>query len=109
VPSLPLLYLMVFVQGFLGYGFTSIIGAVTMEIFEGKQFGSIYGSVTLVALAGGAAGPWITGVVHDRTDSYALAFWIGIAFCLVSVAAIWLAGPRQVRAVAGQMHRVKVQ
>ena len=55
VPSLPLLYLMVFVQGFLGYGFTSIIGAVTMEIFEGKQFGSIYGSVTLVALAGGAA------------------------------------------------------
>jgi len=106
-PSLPLLYLMVFVQGFLGYGFTSVIGALAMELFEGKHFGSIYGTLTLASLGGGAAGPWITGVIHDRTDSYALAFWIGVALSLVSIVTIWLAAPRKVRAVAGQMHRVK--
>jgi MFS family permease len=107
-PSLPLLYLMVFVQGFLGYGFTSVLGAVAMELFEGKHFGSIYGTLTLASLGGGAAGPWITGVIHDRTESYALAFWIGVVLSLVSVVTIWLAGPRRVRAVAGQMHRVKM-
>jgi MFS family permease len=107
-PSLWLLYLMVFVQGFLGYGFTSVIGALAMELFEGKHFGSIYGTLTLASLGGGAAGPWITGVIHDRTDSYALAFWIGVALSLVSIVTIWLAAPRKVRAVAGQMHRVKV-
>jgi MFS family permease len=106
-PSMPLLYLMVFVQGFLGYGFTSVIGPLAMELFEGKHFGSIYGTLTLASLGGGAAGPWITGVIHDRTDSYALAFWIGVVLSLVSIVTIWLAGPRKVRAVAGQMHRVK--
>ena len=70
-PSMPLLYLMVLAQGFLGYGVTSIIGAVAIEIFEGKHFGSIYGTLTLAGLAGGAAGPWITGVIHDQTGSYA--------------------------------------
>src|SRR5213078_1340134 len=37
VPSLPLVYLMVFMQGALGYGFTSVIGPVVLEIFQGKQ------------------------------------------------------------------------
>jgi MFS family permease len=108
-PSLPLLYLMVFVQGFLGYGFTSVLGPIAMELFEGKHFGSIYGTATLASLAGGAAGPWITGVVADHTGSYVPAFWIGIALCFISIVAVWLAAPRKVRAVAGQMHRVKAQ
>jgi MFS family permease len=106
-PSTALLYLMVFAQGFLGYGVTSIIGAVAIEIFEGKHFGSIYGTLTVAALAGGAAGPWITGVIHDQTHNYAAAFWIGVVISCVSIFAIWMAGPRKVRAVAGQMRRVK--
>ena len=106
-PSMALLYLMVFAQGFLGYGVTSIIGAVAIEIFEGKHFGSVYGTLTVAGLAGGAAGPWITGVIHDQTGSYASAFWIGVVISCVSIFAIWMAGPRKVRAVAGQMHRVK--
>ena len=102
-----LLYLMVSRKGFLGYGVTSIIGAVAIEIFEGKHFGSVYGTLTVAGLAGGAAGPWITGVIHDQTGSYASAFWIGVVISCVSIFAIWMAGPRKVRAVAGQMHRVK--
>ena len=74
VPSLMLVYLMVLAQGALGYGLTSIMGAVVFEIFQGKQYGSIFGSVMLAGLAGGAAGPWVTGFLHDLSGSYALAF-----------------------------------
>ena len=41
------------------------MGAVVLEIFQGKHFGSIFGTIMLAALAGGAAGPWVTGVLHD--------------------------------------------
>ena len=101
-----LLYLMIVAQGALGYGLTSVMGAVVAEIFQGKHFGSIFGTVMLAALAGGAAGPWITGVLYDATGSYAPAFWICIALSGLSAAAIWIAAPRKVRAVAGQMHRI---
>lgn len=105
LPTLPLVYLMVFTQGALGYGLTSIMGAVVLEIFQGKHYGSIFGTIMLVALAGGAAGPWVTGLLHDLTGSYTIAFAIGIAVSLLSAIAIWQAGPRKIRAVAGRLHR----
>ena len=69
-PVLPLVYLMIFTQGALGYGLTSIMGAVVLEIFQGKQYGSIFGTIMLAALAGGAAGPWATGLLYDLSGSY---------------------------------------
>jgi MFS family permease len=102
-PTLLLVYLMVAVQGFLGYGLTSVMGAVVAEIFAGKHFGTIFGMVMFVALAGGAAGPFVTGLLHDLLGNYRVAFMIGIALSAVSAAAIWLAGPRQIRAVAGRL------
>jgi MFS family permease len=81
------------------------MGAVVLEIFEGKQFGSIFGTLMLVALAGGAAGPWVTGVLHDIYGNYAAAFVIGIGVSGLSAVAIWLAAPGKVRTVAGQLHR----
>jgi cyanate permease len=59
----------------------------------------------LAALAGGAAGPFVTGVLHDIYGNYTAAFVIGIAMSLLSAAAVWMAGPGKVRAVAGQLHR----
>jgi MFS family permease len=106
-PVLPLVYLMVFTQGALGYGLTSIMGAVVLEIFQGKHYGSIFGTIMLVALAGGAAGPWVTGLLYDRMGSYTLAFAIGIAVSLLSAIAIWQAGPGKIRAVAGRLHRLQ--
>jgi MFS family permease len=106
-PTLLLVYVMVLAQGALGYGLTSIMGAVVLEIFQGKQFGSIFGTVMLAALAGGAAGPWVTGLLHDLSGSYALAFAIGIGVSALSAVAIWMASPGKVRAVAGQLHRAR--
>jgi MFS family permease len=107
-PVLPLVYLMIFTQGALGYGLTSVMGAVVLEIFQGKQYGSIFGTIMLAALAGGAAGPWATGLLYDLSESYTLAFAIGIAVSLLSAVAIWRASPGKVRAVAGQMHKVHI-
>ena len=101
-PNLALLYFMVLVQGVLGYGMTSVVGAIPAEVFEGRHYGSIFGSIMLAAIGGGAIGPWVTGVLYDRTGSYAAAFWTAIVFCVVSAIAIWRAAPGGVRAVAGR-------
>ncbi|MGH2394993.1 MAG: MFS transporter, partial [Candidatus Limnocylindria bacterium] len=99
-PTPTLLYLMVTAQGLLGYGLTSVIGAIPAEIFEGSHYGTIFGTLMLASIAGGAAGPWVTGVLYDATGSYRLAFWIAIGCSGFSALAIWLAAPREVRAVA---------
>jgi MFS family permease len=104
-PTVTLLYVMVAAQGALGYGVTSIMGAVALEIFEGKHYGSIFGTLMLSALAGGAAGPWVTGFLHDMYGDYTVAFMIGIGVSGLSAVTIWLAAPGKVRAVAGQLHR----
>jgi len=81
-PSLLLVYLMVFTQGALGYGLTSVMGAVVLEIFQGPHYGSIFGTIMLIGLSGGALGPWLTGLVYDLTGSYIIAFAIAIMVAL---------------------------
>ena len=105
-PTLPLVYVMVLAQGALGYGLTSIMGAVVVEIFQGRHYGSIFGTIMVAALAGGAAGPLVTGVLHDLSGNYTLAFLIGIAVSGLSALAIWRASPGKIRAVAGRLHRI---
>lgn len=78
------------------------MGAIVAEVFEGPHYGSIFGTFTVALNGGGAAGPWIAGVVHDATGSYRLAFWLAIGACAVSAVAIWIAAPRKVHAVAGR-------
>jgi MFS family permease len=102
-PSHALLYLMVISQGFLGYALTSVMGPIVMEIFEGPHYGSIFGTITVAMIAGGAAGPWVAGVIRDADGSYRLAFLLAIACCFVSAVAIWRASPRKVRLVPGRI------
>ncbi|MBV8121601.1 MAG: MFS transporter [Alphaproteobacteria bacterium] len=101
-PTAPLLFAMVLAQGTLGYSLTSVMGAIPAEIFEGRHFGSIFGTVMVAAILGGAAGPWVTGVLYDAAGSYSIAFWIAAGCSAISILAIWLAAPRKVRAVAGR-------
>lgn len=103
VPSAPLMWFMVLAQGAVGYGMTSVFGAIPAEIFEGRHYGAIFGTLMLAAIGGGAAGPWATGALFDATGSYASAFWLAIAVCAISAIAIWRASPGRVRAVAGRV------
>src|SRR5215468_5645404 len=92
-PSAPLLWFMVVAQGTLGYSLTSVMGAIPAESFGGRHFGSIFGTVMLAAILGGAAGPWVAGVSHDLIGSYCLAFWVSLAFSVLSALAIWRGAP----------------
>ena len=104
-PTAPLLFAMVLAQGTLGYSLTSVMGAIPAEIFEGPHYGSIFGTVMVAAILGGAAGPWVTGVLYDATGSYSIAFWIAAGCSAVSILAIWLAAPGKVRTVDGRTGR----
>jgi MFS family permease len=108
-PTYALLYLMVVSQGFLGYALTSVMGPIAAEIFEGPHFGSIFGTLTVALIAGGAAGPWIAGVLHDMTGSYRPAFLVAIGCCIISAAAIWIAAPRKVRVVPGRVSGIRIK
>jgi len=104
-PTEMLLYLMIGAQGLLGYGMTSVMGPMVLEIFQGRHYGSIFGIINLASIAGGAAGPWVTGKLYDLTGSYNAGFSVALGFALVSAIAIWLASPRKVRLVPGRVRR----
>ena len=44
----------------------------------GGHYGSIFGTLMLAAILGGAAGPWITGIIYDVTGTYSAAWWTAI-------------------------------
>ena len=102
-PSQPLLYLMVLSQGGLGYAFTAIMGPIVAEIFEGKSFGSIFSLLMTSLIGGGAIGPFVTGVLYDRTGTYHIAFAIGLVLSIVCAVAVYIAAPGKVRHVAGKV------
>lgn len=108
-PVPALVYLMVASQGALAYGLASVFGAIPAEIFQSKHYGAIFGTLNLGSGAGAAVGPWVAGALYDRTGSYTAAFWMAIVFSFVSIAAMWLAGPRNVRVVAGQVARLRAR
>ncbi|MGE0682803.1 MAG: MFS transporter [Candidatus Binatia bacterium] len=108
-PTPMLLYLMVAAQGLLGYGISSVYSAIPLELFQGRQYGAIVGMLSVASSLGAGLGPWVTGILYDRTESYASSFWLGIALSLLSIVCVWLAAPRKVRVVAGQIARLQTQ
>lgn len=107
-PSPALLWVVVVSQGFLGYALTSVMGPIAAEIFEGPNYGAIFGTLTVALIGGGAAGPWVAGAIHDATGSYGLAFLLAMILCAVSAAAIWIAAPRRIRLVPGQVQHRRI-
>jgi len=104
-PSAALLYLMVASQGVLGYGLASVFASIPAEIFQGRHYGTIFGTLSLGSGSGAGLGPWVTGLLYDRTGDYVLAFWLAIVASSISAMAMWCAAPRKVRAVAGRARR----
>ncbi len=98
-PQTSLVWAMVIAQGFFGYGLTPAIGAIPADLFQGRQYGRIFGVTAVFGSSGAALGPWVFGVIHDRTGSYDAACLLAMALCVISTALIWAAAPRRVRAV----------
>jgi MFS family permease len=104
-PSLGLVFAMVVVQGFLGFSLAAVYGAIAADIFMGRNYGLIYGTLAIAGNVGAALGPWSFGLVHDLAGSYGPAFVLAIGVSFLSIACIWLAAPRKVRAVGRQRAR----
>jgi MFS family permease len=104
-PEPALLYAMVAVQGLLGYGISALYAAIPAELFQGRRFATIYGVLSLAASLGAASGPWVAGLLYDRTGNYDAAFALCVGVSLFCILCGWQAAPRKVRLVAGQAAR----
>ena len=105
-PSYWLMYLMVGLQGFIGYGLASVFGSVPAELFSGQNYGKIFGFIGGISNMGAAIGPWATGLFFDVTGNYSAAFIVAMILCVVSTFAMWMAGPRTIILVAGQARKI---
>jgi MFS family permease len=102
-PEAWLMYLMIGLQGFVGYGISTIFAATPADMFAGKNYGVIFGVLATAASAGAALGPWVTGIFFDIWGDYNVAFAVSSVLCVFSIATMWLAGPRKVRLVSGRI------
>ena len=103
LPSTILIYLMVGLQGFIGYGLASVFGSVPADLFSGKHYGRIFGVIGGFSNIGAATGPWITGIFYDVNSNYNIAFVTAMVLCLISIGTMWLVGPRKVVLVMGKI------
>jgi len=60
-----------------------------------RRFGSLMGIAGLLSTLGYAAGPVVTGWIHDRTGSYVPALWMFVGVSAVCVAACLACRPLQ--------------
>jgi MFS family permease len=80
----------------VGYAVTApLIPAVLSDIYRGRHFGAIFGALQITNALGGSSGPWVAGRIFDATGSYAVAFGLGVVAAVVSITALWIAGPRR--------------
>lgn len=83
---------------FIAFGFSSrqsLYPTMAADLFHGKSFGAIIGAIALFIGAGAGIGPWLGGVLHDRSGSYDIALALAAALALISIAFIWLAGSKR--------------
>ena len=78
-PALWLVYVMVVVQGLIGYGASAVYPTVPAELFHSPKYGQIFGIYGATSGFGAAVGPWATGELYDLTGGYETAFAVGAA------------------------------
>jgi MFS family permease len=71
---------------------TSLINALTADLFEGPAFGTINGyNITAFGL-GGAIGPWLGGYLFDVTGHYTLAFGFAMVVTVMATIGVFAIG-----------------
>jgi sugar phosphate permease len=104
-PTTTTLYLIIAMQGLLGYGLAAVFGSVITEIFSGPRLASIFAFISLGGNIGASAGAWLMGLLYDLEGDYRTGFKLCAALSLLSIACIWAAAPRRVRLVERQARR----
>ena len=77
----------------LGFGARGpVTSSLVIDLFHGKHYGAILGFLEIASGLGGTIGPWLSGLLFDRTGSYTLSFSLSMAVLLVAVICAWVAG-----------------
>ena len=77
----------------LGFGARGpVTSSLVIDLFHGKQYGAILGFLEIGSGLGGTIGPWCSGLLFDRTGSYAVSFSISMAVLVLATVCAWLAG-----------------
>ena len=77
-----------------GYGaMMPVRPALFADYFGTKHFGAVNGLATMLALTGGAAGPWVVGRVVDATGGYVEGWYASAAVALAGIPLFLLATP----------------
>jgi sugar phosphate permease len=93
----PLLFAICFGLGLGAAG--PVFYSAAADLFHGKHFGSILGTITTGFALGGAIAPWLAGFIHEKTNSYFLAFFILLGSLIASAVLMWLIAPSKIRPV----------
>jgi len=92
--------LMVFASLF-GFGYAAygpVVPAIVADVFGKASMGAVFGAITTGGALGGAAGPYLTGLIFDLTGGYFWAWMLGLACAAVSL--VLLSGVRVVATAA---------
>lgn len=84
--SQPAIWPAVLLFGFGWGGIYTLLQILCMSSFGLKAGGKILGTITVLDALGGGLGIWLTGLLYDRTGSYALPF--GLVAGMVTLALI---------------------
>jgi MFS family permease len=86
----------------LGYAVSPAMTPILSgRFFAGPHFGVIFGALNVLYHAGGAAGVWMAGYLHDATGGYRAAFAASICAAACGAACAWLAAPRRIKVAEG--------
>jgi sugar phosphate permease len=102
-----LVVLFVLLMG-LGYGGVSVVYAASAaDLYQGPNFGKILGLLDIGFGLGAALGTYMAGLLFDWLQSYHLMFYLIMGTIGVSIACIWIAAPRHMRADSSRAGAIK--
>jgi len=84
------LYLVSAVFGLAQGGIVPSYALVVRDHFPAREAGTRVSLVLMATIVGMALGGWLSGELYDRTGSYAVALWHGIAWNLVNLGLAFL-------------------
>ncbi len=100
-------YLFVLIVGFTIGNIYMMQTLLVSELFGLVSLATVFGVIGLAAQIGSGLGPWLIGLVEDRTGSYTLPFTLGAG--LTFTAAVIVLAARPPRSAADVEHRVATQ
>lgn len=83
-------HIAIFGMGFGARG--PLTSALVTQLYHGKNWGAILGFLEIGSGLGGTLGPWLSGMLFDRTGSYTWSFGLSMVVLTLAIVCAWYAG-----------------